>query len=211
MATTIVTKQLKAYVDGLLWIPDDEAVDVDGLSRFGDSVVCHNDSELAKVLVIKAWKDCQELIDMSDSNNIALYRYNKTEDKWLLQANGGGGGGSTPTELTLAEFLATKTKQTLTDTITYESSGDSTVSLADMLDSGKTYFFELIFDGVSTTLTRIDYRFYDESNNTLQTTSCRDMSIPYYDIFEADEIYAKIVFTANASGVLDYTVNIYEL
>ena len=149
------------------------------------------------------------MIDMSDSNNIALYRYNKTEDKWLLQVS--GGGGSTPTELTLAEFLATKTKQTLTDKITYESSGDSTISLANMLESGKTYFFELIFNGADTTLTRIDYRFYDESNNTLQTTSCRDLNIPYYDIFEADEIYAKIVCSANASGVLEYTINIYEL
>ena len=173
-------------------------------------MVVHNETEIAELLAITEWRDCQEVIDMSDSNNIALYRYNKSEDKWLLQVSGGG-GGSTPTELTLSEFLSTKTKQTLTDKITYESSGDSTISLANMLESGKTYFFELIFNGTDTTLTRIDYRFYDESNNTLQTTSCRDMSIPYYDIFEADEIYAKISCTANASGVLDYTINIYEL
>lgn len=211
MATTIITKQLKAYVDGLLWIPNDETIDVDGLSRFGDSVVCHNDSEKAKVLLLTAWKDCQELIDMSDSNNIALYRYNKTENKWLLQANGGG-GSSTPTELTLDEFLATKTKQTLTDTITYEGAGDSTISLLNIgISSGKSYLFELMFDGEDTTLTRIDYRFYDESNNTLQTTSCRDMAIPYYDVFEADEIYPKIVCTSNSAGVLDYIINIYEL
>lgn len=201
--------QLKSYVDGLLWIDSETSVTVDGLTRFGDSVVVHNDTEKAELLAITQWRDCQEMIDMSDSNNIALYRYNKTEDKWLLQVS--GGGGSTPTELTLAEFLATKTKQTLTDKITYESSGDSTISLANMLESGKTYFFELIFNGADTTLTRIDYRFYDESNNTLQTTSCRDLNIPYYDIFEADEIYAKIVCSANASGVLEYTINIYEL
>ena len=210
MATTIVTKQLKAYVDGLLWVPDDETIDVVGLSRFGDSVVCHNDSEKAKVLLLTTWKDCQELIDMSDSNNIALYRYNKTENKWLLQISGGG-GSSTPTELTLEEFLGTKTKQTLTDTITYEATGDSTISLANLLTSGKSYLFELTFNGADTTLTRIDYRFYDESNNTLQTTSCRDMAIPYYDVFEADEIYPKIVCTSNGAGVLDYTINIYEL
>lgn len=209
MATTTVTKQLKGYVDDLLWVPDDLTIDVDGLSRLGDSLVVHNESELSKVLLLTAWKDGQEMINMSDINKISLYMYNKTENTWLLKSN--GGGSSTPTELTLEEFLATKTKQTLTDTITYEATGDSTISLANLLTSGKSYLFELTFNGADTTLTRIDYRFYDESNNTLQTTSCRDMAIPYYDVFEADEIYPKIVCTSNGAGVLDYTINIYEL
>lgn len=202
---TMTQTQLKPYIDGLLWLPTSDTVDVDGITRFRDSIVVHNLSEKAKVLLIDGWKDMQEMIDIID-DNLNHYNYNKTEKKWV-----GWSTNTQPETITLDKFLEDKEKTTLTGTITYETSGDSIVSLENILVSGKSYLFELNLNEADTTLTSIEYRFYDENNNTLQATSCRDITTPYYDIFEANEIYPKIVFTSSAEGVLDYIINIYEL
>lgn len=216
--------QKKAYINGLLWLATSDTVDVDGITRFKDSIVVHNASEKAKVLVIDGWRDMQEMIDITN-DNLNHYNYNKTEKKWV--------GWSTNTQLetiTLDKFLEDKEKTTLSDTITFSETGYVDIDLSETLLSDKNYLFNITFDTTDTTASGISYQFYKNITQepeepvepqeellepeitriVLSTTECNNLNTPYYDIINSDNL-TGIGFNVNDSGDVKFTIDIYEL
>lgn len=226
-------KQLKAYIDGLLWLPTIDTVYVDGITRFRDSIVVHNATEKAKALLITGWRDMQEMIDIID-DNLNHYNYNKTENKWV-----GWSTNTQPETITLDKFLEDKEKTTLTDTITFSETGYVDIDLSETLSSDKNYLFNITFDTTDTTATGISYQFYKNITQVVQTlgdeepqeepgeepeepeepevirtvistTDCSDLDIAYYDIINSDNI-SGIGFNVTTIGDVKYTIDIYEL
>lgn len=213
--------QKKSYIDGLLWLATSDTVDVDGITRFKDSIVVHNASEKAKVLVIDGWRDMQEMIDIAN-DNLNHYNYNKSEKKWV--------GWSTNTQLetiTLDKFLEDKEKTTLSDTITFSEIGYVDIDLSETLLSDKNYLFNITFDTTDTTASGISYQFYKNITQEpqepeeepvepeiirtiLSTTECNNLAIQYYDIVNSGNI-SGIGFNVSEIGDVKFTIDIYEL